>query len=213
VKFPTWLLKECLEELLPSLTKIINDSLEKAYVPKFFKSSLIKKSGRSSITNIVTSFRSRELRMSFWTFSNAVSVEWNFLYADWCSSWRLFKDKWLCDRYQTVTIDGKLSKPVQMKYSVPQGSVLGPKFFTMYTKPVGIICKKHGLNHHFYADDGQLYLSFKPTNSVSQKDTLRCVENCLVEIVSLVMMRAAVFCRFWSIFNETFGTPYKSALQ
>ena len=46
---PTWLLKECLEELLPSLTKIINDSLEKAYVPKSFKSSLIrpliKKSG------------------------------------------------------------------------------------------------------------------------------------------------------------------------
>jgi hypothetical protein len=83
-----------------------------------------------------------------------------------------------------VTIDGKLLKPVLMKYSVPQGSDLGPKFFTMYTKPVGIICKKHGLNHHFYADDGQLYLSFKPTNSVSQKDALRCVENCLVEIVS-----------------------------
>jgi hypothetical protein len=83
-----------------------------------------------------------------------------------------------------VTIDGKLSKPVLMNYSVPQGSVLGPKFFTMYTKPVGIICKKHGLNHHFYAEDGQLYLSFKPTNSVSQKDALRCVENCLVEIAS-----------------------------
>ena len=82
-----------------------------------------------------------------------------------------------------MTIDGKLSKPVLMNYSVPQGSVLGPKFFTMYTKPVGIICKKHGLNHHFYADDGQLYLSFKPTNSVSQKDALRCVENCPIKIV------------------------------
>ena len=83
-----------------------------------------------------------------------------------------------------MTIEGKLSKPVLLKYSVPQGYVSGPKFFTTYTKPVGIICKKHGLNHHFYADDGQLYLSFKPTNCVSQKDALRCVENCLVEIVS-----------------------------
>ena len=63
---------------------------------------------------------------------------------------------YLSDRFQTVTIDSKLSKPVHMQYSVPQGSVLGPKFFTMYTKPVGAICDKHGLTHHFYADDGQL---------------------------------------------------------
>ena len=48
---------------------------------------------------------------------------------------------YLSDRYQTVTIDSELSKPVPLSYSVPQGSVLGPKFFTMYTKPVGAICK------------------------------------------------------------------------
>ena len=39
---PTWLLKECLEELLPSLTKLINYSSEFSYVPKSFKSSLIR---------------------------------------------------------------------------------------------------------------------------------------------------------------------------
>ena len=52
---PTWLLKECLEELLPSPTKIINDSLEKAYVPKSFKSSLIKKSGLDA--NVLKNYR------------------------------------------------------------------------------------------------------------------------------------------------------------
>ena len=41
---------------------------------------------------------------------------------------------YLTDRYQTVCIDGKMSKPVRMRFSVPQGSVLGPKFYTMYTK-------------------------------------------------------------------------------
>ena len=46
-----------------------------------------------------------------------------------------------------------------MECSVPQGSVLGPKFFTMYTKPGGEICKKNGLSNHFYADDSQLHLS------------------------------------------------------
>ena len=48
-------MKECLEELLLSLTKIINDSLEKAYVPKFFKSSLIKKSGLDA--NILKNYK------------------------------------------------------------------------------------------------------------------------------------------------------------
>ena len=68
-----------------------------------------------------------------------------------------------------MTIDGKLSKPVLMEYSVPQGSVLGPKFFTMYNKPVGEICMKHGLSHLLYADDSQLYLSFKPTNVLTSR--------------------------------------------
>ena len=53
---------------------------------------------------------------------------------------------YLSGRYRTVTIDGKLSEPVVMNFSVPQGSVLGPKFYTMYTAPIGAICKKHDLS-------------------------------------------------------------------
>ncbi len=95
---------------------------------------------------------------------------------EWISSY-------LSDRNQTVTIDGKLSNPVKMNFSVPQGSVLDPNMFTLYTKPVRAICAKHGLNHHYYADDGQLYLSFQPTCKVSQSDAVNRVENCLIEIV------------------------------
>lgn len=53
----------------------------------------------------------------------------------------------------------------------------------MYTKPVGEICKKHGLSHHFNADDSQLYLSCKRTRKVTREEAIRCVENCLNEIV------------------------------
>ena len=42
----------------------------------------------------------------------------------------------LTDSYQTVCIDGNMSKPVRMRFSFPQESVFGPKFYTMYTKPV-----------------------------------------------------------------------------
>ena len=46
---PTWLLKECLNDLLPLITNIINASMESGYVPKEFKSArimpLLKKPG------------------------------------------------------------------------------------------------------------------------------------------------------------------------
>ena len=71
-----------------------------------------------------------------------------------------------------------------MKYSVPQGSVLGPKNYIMYTKPVGDICRRHGLLHHFYADDSQLYISFKPTEALCVSEALHRIEGCLADIVS-----------------------------
>ena len=41
---------------------------------------------------------------------------------------------YLTDRFQVVVIDSEHSKPILLKYGVPQGSVLGPKKYTMYAK-------------------------------------------------------------------------------
>lgn len=91
---------------------------------------------------------------------------------------------YLSDRHQTVCVEGELSQPVLMKYSVPQGSVLGPKYFTMYTKPVGGNCRRHGLLNHFYADDSQLYIAFKPLNNTCKSEALHRIERCLSEIIT-----------------------------
>ena len=79
-----------------------------------------------------------------------------------------------------VFIEGKGSIKEWLLYGVPQGSLLGPLLFILYTKDITAIALKHGLNIHIYADDTQLYIAFKPIGSlVGLKDKI-C--NCLKEI-------------------------------
>jgi len=64
---------------------------------------------------------------------------------------------YLNERTQSVSVDNEQSKPVPLKYGVPQGSVLGPLLYTIYTLPLGNLLRDAGVSYHLYADDTQLY--------------------------------------------------------
>ena len=61
---------------------------------------------------------------------------------------------------------------------VPHGSVLGPKIYCMYTKHVSDIIQRHGLSHHSYADDTQLYMTMDHSN-ISWRDGLARIQLCV----------------------------------
>ena len=75
-----------------------------------------------------------------------------------------------------MRIGGESSNPFRLNYSVPQGSVLGPQWFVLYTTPVRDIINKYNIQYHYYADDLQLYVSFNPDSKSANANIMQFPE-------------------------------------
>ena len=86
----------------------------------------------------------------------------------------------LSGRTHSVKVGSTLSHPAALHYGVPQGSVLGPILFSLYTNPIGSIIHSHSsINYHFYTDDTQLYITLSPENFFH---SIQKLKNCLNDI-------------------------------
>ena len=96
--------------------------------------------------------------------------------------------KWLRSylrgRSQQVTINGALSKKFGLECGVPQCSYLGPLLFTIYASKLFSNIKSHLPSAHSYADDTQLYLSFRPLESTCEAEALDAMDKCIVDVRS-----------------------------
>ena len=86
---------------------------------------------------------------------------------------------YLSGRHQRVKIGDCFSSPLNISCGVPQGSVLGPLLFTLYTTPLSLVINRHHLSHHLYADDTQIYISL---STPDDNRSLQQLRNCLDEI-------------------------------
>jgi len=75
---------------------------------------------------------------------------------------------YLSNRSQSVKFGKLMSCPQTCTSGVPQGSVLGPLFFTIYVSPIASLLSQSGVNQHQYADDTQLHIAISPTTSSSE---------------------------------------------
>ena len=245
---PTFIIKECIDILLPSITKLVNCSLWEGLVPDGFKKAvvtpLIKKashfvedlknycpvSGLSFISKLVervvakqlvdhihrhgldnsyqsayksgpstetallsikndihlslsqgeaTSLVLLDLSAAFDTIDHSTLLS---CLQDWFgvggSALKWFS-AYLMEHFQSVKIVSTLSDLQKLLFGVPQGSVLGPLLFSLYTSPLSTLIGKHkGIKFHFYTDDSQLYVHLSHMNASAAFDKLnRCLQD------------------------------------
>ena len=72
---------------------------------------------------------------------------------------------YLSDRTHHVVVQSSSSPAFHITTGVPQGSVLGPLLFSLYTSPISHILENTNISFHLYADDTQLYISFASSDS------------------------------------------------
>ena len=92
------------------------------------------------------------------------------------SAW--FKS-YLCGRHQKIKIDKSFSDSSLLEHGVPQGSVLGPLLFSLYTAPLSTIISRYGLSHHLYADDTQTYISLTGDTAT---ESLKMLQSCITGV-------------------------------
>ena len=91
---------------------------------------------------------------------------------------------YLTGRVQRVIVNQQSSKTfnLNLNYGVPQGSCLGPVLFLLYASRLFEVVNKHLPSVHGYADDTQLYVSFRPGSFAAQDQAIKAIEICIADV-------------------------------
>ncbi|MEO1808772.1 MAG: reverse transcriptase family protein, partial [Bacteroidota bacterium] len=90
-------------------------------------------------------------------------------------------ESYLSQRKFQVQIGDSLSEERGLDRGVPQGSVLGPLLFCIYTRKLACLLERLGIKFKLFADDTQIYIVF-----VGVENTPRKIQEVLLEVKSFM---------------------------
>ena len=95
---------------------------------------------------------------------------------DWFKSY-------LLSRTFRVRLGGDFSASRPLATGVPQGSVLGPLLFNIFSSAMSEIFSAHDISAYWYADDTQFYVEFDPSSPESERNARSIVTLVMSELI------------------------------
>ena len=86
-------------------------------------------------------------------------------------------ESYLTDRSFSVQLGDYSSGKAPLTCGLPQGSILGPVFFSLYMLPCVSIIEKYNVSFHCFADNIQIYLPLNHKTKTSLQPLLDCLND------------------------------------
>ena len=119
---------------------------------------------------------------------------------------------YLNNRCYYITNNSVRTNLFHLHTGVPQGSVIGPLLFNLYSSDLETIAQRHNLSFHQYADDTQLYTSCVPGETEQLQNRLSdCVDEMAawMESNSLKLNRSKTEAIWFSSLRKVNKLPTK----